>query len=361
MVEGEQIHTVWTNPPSVEYLNVFGTLPLDDSTMQFRIATILYFFALLAAAISVYGGWGLAAGVGVLLFWESIGRKELLGSCSGVLVSLGLILISILANPVDKARQAAQSSSCSGHLCQATLAIQNFHDATGRLPPSVGVAGLNGEEHSWRTLVLPYSSMATTYNLDEAWDGPKNSKADGGDYFVCPTHGIEGNTSYMAIVGPQTAWGDGTRRTFADITDGVEQTILLIDVGLEDIDWKEPRDLTFDEAVELLTEPIDPNTFKGHYSQPGMFCKPMYYRNVIMADRSFYRIGVPIERELAIALITASGGEDIDLEELAGLGTPDWDYGRLYGLALLIALALLPIAPAARRRIWPLRTIADSE
>ncbi|MBA3482822.1 MAG: hypothetical protein H0T51_13505 [Pirellulales bacterium] len=43
--------------------------------MKFSLATIAYLFALLAAAMTVAGAWGLLATVVIVWFWHYVGRS----------------------------------------------------------------------------------------------------------------------------------------------------------------------------------------------------------------------------------------------------------------------------------------------
>ncbi|MGI9455577.1 MAG: hypothetical protein ACR2NU_03400 [Aeoliella sp.] len=132
------------------------------------------------------------------------------------------------------------------------------------------------------------------------------------------------------------------------MNDGTEQTILLIESAGRGVDWKEPRDLTFSEAVNLLTIPIRPPGSDGPIRDEGYFYKPQVVRNVAMCDESCRRLRTPIPRETAVALLTANGGEKIDFAEIERLGEPELDYGGIYTFTLFVVLALVPGIPRLR-------------
>ena len=71
------------------------------------------------------------------------------------------------------------------------------------------------------------------------------------EVYSCPadTTASEGTTSYVAVVGPHAAWRADKAVRKSDITDGVSETILLVEVSESGVDWLEPRDLAFDEAA----------------------------------------------------------------------------------------------------------------
>ncbi|MCO6047179.1 DUF1559 domain-containing protein [Aeoliella sp. ICT_H6.2] len=333
--------------------------------MTFRLVTLLYVFALFSAGLAMFGGWGgCLATAGVLMLWGALRSRELASGCGLSVVACALLASALLIQPVKSAREAARRSSCMGHLKQLSLALLNYNDAQGTLPPAVASLGTSGDTQSWRVLVMPYlesNHIFNAYNFNEPWNGPTNRKFTAGWLFECPTHGIEGATSYLAVVGPQCVWSDGPPRKVADITDDRSQTITLIDVGRSDIDWKEPRDLTFDEAVELLTAPVDPQTFTGHYSEPSMWRKRSYFYNVAMVDTSIHSLRVPLDRSTAEALLTANGGETIGDEVLEKLAQPELRYDRIYGAILFAIVALTPVVPTARRKIWATGEVAGRE
>ncbi|QDU53887.1 DUF1559 family PulG-like putative transporter [Aeoliella mucimassa] len=239
-------------------------------------------------------------------------------------------------------------------------AIENYEDTYGHLPPAVATLGTSGDTQSWRLVIMPFiesNSIPSIYNRNEPWNGPTNRTLPSIEWYECPSHRETSDTSYLAVVAPECVWTDPPRK-LEEITDDHSQTILLIDVGHSDIDWKEPRDLTFDEAVELLTAPVDPDEFTGHVEQASFLHQEHYFRHVAMLDGSVLRLRAPLDRETAIALLTANGGETIDPAALESLGQPELRYDRLYGLLLLIAIAVLPVVPAVRKRVLP-RVISE--
>ena len=67
---------------------------------------------------------------------------------------------------------------CAEHLRQVALALHEYHQAYGCLPPA-HVDGPDGKpRHSWRVLLLPflhYDKLYRQYDFAEPWNGPKNS------------------------------------------------------------------------------------------------------------------------------------------------------------------------------------------
>lgn len=327
--------------------------------MTFRLTTLLYLFALLAAALSVLGVWGILAFVGVLLAWATLLARPSLG-CGPQLIVVGPIaaIILLLLPNIEPARQSVQRAQCMNNLKQLSLGVLTYESATNTLPPAVTVHAETGHRHSWRVMLLNYleSGPGFKYRLEEAWDGPANSQLFGSrtmELYCCPSHQEPTETNYFAITGPQTAWGDGEPRKLSDITDGTASTILLIEAAGRGVHWAEPRDLTFDEAVELLTTPVGDDSEDGHRVDHGYFYKSSFIRHVAMCDGWAQPLHVPLPREAAIALLTAEGGEPNTERWLEYYTAPQLDFGRIWAFSAFVLLALLPAVPPLRPWIWP--------
>jgi prepilin-type processing-associated H-X9-DG protein len=117
---------------------------------------------------------------------------------------------------------------------------------------------------------------------------------------------------------------------------------MLLEANRDIASWFEPRDLTFDEAVGLLTTTPRWEEGDGHYVAHGLLTKPSITRNVAFADGSVRSLRMPLPRELAVALLTAHGGEQISNKLLDKLSRPQFNYERCYAFAAFVVLACLP-------------------
>src|SRR5438477_1249163 len=136
-----------------------------------------------------------------------------------LLVVVG-ILVVLVALLLPAARfgtaESAGRMACHNHLKQIWLALKNYEDFF-QSPPPAYIADASGKPmHSWRVLILPFfdqrqATLFDKYNYNEPWNGPNNSKlhSETMHVYTCPSRpGRQANTdsSYVVVVGPQTAW-----------------------------------------------------------------------------------------------------------------------------------------------------------
>jgi hypothetical protein len=163
-------------------------------------------------------------------------------------------------------------------------------------------------------------------------------------------------TNYFAVVGPHTAWPPGRGRTVHEISDATRNTIVLMEMASRGTPWTKPKDLMFDEALALLTDPHPRGAVHRHDRGHGFFCKidKRSGLHVAFADGTVRFLALPLSPSLATALLTADGGEPIDEREFNRVSLSQLDYGKIYAFATFVLLSLLPVyrlvKPSARRR-----------
>jgi len=178
--------------------------------------------------------------------------------CGGGLVAL---FVFSMRSSVEAARGAARRAQCSNHLKQIALAMVNYESTYRCFPPAYTTDENGKPMHSWRVLILPFleqRALYDRYRLDEPWNSPHNrALADlMPRVYRCPsdTTGSPYQTSYAVIVGPKAQPGRSTTlfagdqpAKYLDATDGLSNTLMVVEAAGAGIHWMEPRDLELED------------------------------------------------------------------------------------------------------------------
>lgn len=327
--------------------------------MKFRLWTILWAFALLASAMATFGTEGFVYGALVIGFWSSSSSLKRLYFMLLVVALLVSVMFYMTLPTVNGDLEPPEHHSCSSSLQVVARSVLSYSLSHGAFLPVRNSTWRGGPPVAWRLRVLPYlehGDLQKNYKYDVAWDDPNNTAVTSTEVglLFCPTDRTgrgDNRSSYFAVVGEETLWPETVQRRLSDIKDGSAQTIMLIEAGGRDVKWAEPRDLSFQEAVKLLSTGSPANTRDGHRVDNGFFYRKRFVRNVAFADSSVRSLTMPLTEELATALLTIDGGEDVDMSQLERLGQAQIDTGRIYSLVVFSILSLLPLG----RWIWQFR------
>jgi hypothetical protein len=286
-------------PSDVLYIS---DVPEPASTSGRAVASIalgaLFFFGCLSGLPAILFG---------LRALSEIGRSG--GRLRGKRMAVGGIVLGVIEcvstlalflMPLADVRPGVPRAQCVNHLKQIGLAMHNYHSVNGCLPPAA-ITDKNGRPLlSWRVAILPYLEQGPLYakfHLNEPWDSPHNlallDQMPNG--YACPTDRTlkRGMTSYLAVVGPGTAFmPDFKPVRLDDFTDGTSTTF-LVGESRRSVPWTMPEDLAFDVPLPL-------NGLGSHHKD-GF--------NALLADGSVRFLKDSINPSVLRSLFTRSGNE----------------------------------------------------
>ncbi len=314
-----------------------------------------YAVALFTSAVTTFGVAGILPAVVILSVWGCIffSRSKLLVSFV-VVGFIVLVLIVLMLPAVQQSREASRRTVCKNNLKMIGLALHNYHDEYSSFPPAWTTDADGRPLLSWRVLLLPYLDQPSLYeefDLTEPWDGPHNRELLRRipSPYACPSsvwdqEGGETTTSYVAVIGEETAWPGASPSRIADFRDGTSESVIVIEYNAN-IHWTEPRDLSLDQAVALLSE-AEPFSAHGHHSQT--FFQDHYYgRHFLIADGSARYASHHLDSDRARAVLTIAGDDvsrEWDVATSAALAeTSRLRIGNCIRLTIFIMLAVLPL------------------
>jgi RNA polymerase sigma factor (sigma-70 family) len=206
---------------------------------------------------------------------------------------------------MGKARHAAARAQSTNNLKQIVLAMHNYHDANGAMPPAA-VCDKNGKPLlSWRVLILPYIEQEALYKkfkLDEPWDSENNKPLIESFPKIYGNPMVKdqkpGETNYRVFVGNGAAfdWLKGPK--LQDFKDGTSNTFLVV-TAKDSVPWTKPDELAFDPDKDMTK-------LLGYYED---VCVTAF------ADGSVRAISKNAPKKMIHGLITHSGGEVNDLDK----------------------------------------------
>jgi prepilin-type N-terminal cleavage/methylation domain-containing protein/prepilin-type processing-associated H-X9-DG protein len=123
-----------------------------------------------------------------------------------VVIAIIAVLISLLLPAVQKVRESAARAKCENNLKQLGLALHNYHDTLGTLPPGMLSQGTDVSDSvaTGFTLLLPFleqDNVRRIYDLDQAWWQPVNYQAVETTIplFFCPSNRTQGTIDLTQI------------------------------------------------------------------------------------------------------------------------------------------------------------------
>ncbi|MBX6312450.1 MAG: DUF1559 domain-containing protein [Isosphaeraceae bacterium] len=129
-----------------------------------------------------------------------------------VVIAIIGVLVALLLPAVQAAREAARRAQCLNNLKQIGIAMHNYADSWGGLPPGGRYpdSGRPEQYHGWGTMILPYLEQANlfnSYNYDISFFEVPNQTAVNTQLgiYLCPSAGANRRVTglYQApVLGP---------------------------------------------------------------------------------------------------------------------------------------------------------------
>ncbi len=214
------------------------------------------------------------------------------------------ILVALLLPAVQAARTAARRAQSMNNLKQLALAVHNYHASSGKLPAQAICDDEGKPLLSWRVKLLPYLEQQGLYeqfHLDEPWDSPHNRKLIEAmpPLYRSPMSQAEpGKTNYLVPAGEGTMFEGSKGKKFVDVTDGLSNTIMILEVDDDEaVTWTKPDDWELDPEKPLA-------------GLGGLFPEGF---NAAFADGQVRLIVKSIDPEVFRAMLTIADGKAIDL------------------------------------------------
>ncbi|MCX7396442.1 MAG: DUF1559 domain-containing protein [Planctomycetales bacterium] len=166
-----------------------------------------------------------------------------------------------------ESQKAASRRALTMPLRQIGLAFHNYHDTFNGLPSYCAAKNDDGVNKglSWRVYLLPYIEEAVLYqefHLDEPWDSDHNKTLIERMPKIFECEGVEkpGHTSLHVFTGERTPLGGDEPTTFGNITDGMSNTLMVVEAGPDKADiWTKPSGIEFN--------PEDPKAALGKLAE----------------------------------------------------------------------------------------------
>jgi prepilin-type N-terminal cleavage/methylation domain-containing protein len=175
-----------------------------------------------------------------------------------VVIAVIGVLVALLLPNVRYSTEAARRVQCANNLKQIALALHNYADEYGVLPPAYTVDAEGKPLHSWRTLILPYMEQSALYekiDLSKPWDDPVNTEAFEApvEIYCCLSADCPPNrTTYLAVVAPGGCFQPAESRKLSEITNDHGSTLMVIEAPAGDhVHWMSPADATEEAILKL--------------------------------------------------------------------------------------------------------------
>ncbi len=322
---------------------------------QFTLQTLLLSAVVIWSSMAAFGAGGLVLAAIILGVVAYIRSSESMWRAAAIVLLILLCGCCLLLPGLQSAREASRIARCINNLSQIGVALHGYHDVHGCFPPAYIADENGGPMHSWRVLILPYlgqQALHGRYDFSEPWDGPNNRKLAGQIPIIyqCPSTqnqaGVSPVANYLAVVGSETVWPGAKASKLSSIRDGPHNTIMLVEVANSDINWMEPRDLSFEEALRGINPRSGMGISSRHISGEGYFQHGKPDVSVAFADGHVRHLPEGVPAEELETLLTIDAGDAVETAYSAPLRLK-WGH-CVAVVALVVSVILLLVRPRQR-------------
>ncbi len=217
---------------------------------------------------------------------------------------------ALILPAIEAARGASRRMRSLQNTKQILLALHEYHDTHGHLPPVAITADDGTPLLSWRVALLPFlghDDLYQQFKRDEPWSSDHNSKLLNRipDVFLEPDVRLSearqrGLTAYHIPVGERALFQPTGTTSFSEVTDGLRSTAMLL-VGNE-------------YSLMAWTAPGNPPTDDSDNVWTYFFSVRPGFEGLIlgMADGSVRMLSLDdLASDLIEALLTRAGGESL--------------------------------------------------
>ena len=312
---------------------------------QFTLQSLLLSVVVIWSSMAAFGPGGLLVGIWIVCSVGYLRVAESKGRALAVILAATVILFFVLLPAFQHFDSSNRLRCMYTNLQQIALGVEAYHVRHGCFPPAYLSDADGKPAHSWRVLILPYLGekvLYDKYDFSEPWDGPNNRRLAGlmPRLYVCPgsLSYDAATTSYLAVVGPKTAWPGINSVKEGDIADAADSTILLVEVENSGVHWMQPKDLSFGQACRGVNSGSTPGISSPHVWPKGYFYQDTDGAGVAFVDSNVQFLSEEVSPKTIQAMLTIDGGEIIAPGKL---DPKRLNWSRCVALIVLAASTLL--------------------
>lgn len=233
-----------------------------------------------------------------------------------IVVTIAAIAMGLMALVRDTHRHLEQSNS-DASLYQMRHSFLEYVSVTRRLPSAALGEGSSGPPHSWRTRINESFFGENHIDYSQPWDATENLLAAERPSVAFHRRRIRESsgwgaptTDYVAVTGKGTAFPADEVVPYGPVPDGLENTVLVIEVEGSDIVWTNPVDIPLSDLRSLYDGKGRYSIESPHPDGPGL----------LFGDMAVFRMKEKLPFDVFRSLFTINGSEKWARSELVRRG-----------------------------------------